>query len=308
MKLYTLDYNCNQPLTQQVNIATNTDAKLGIKVQKDGEYLNLDGSSLSVVTPNATISADEELTNGYVTFPISIGDEPTLTQDTVVLDKQHCFNGTVKHTGQWPATPDPTVLNPAVLQVNAKDLDAVGAVVNANDIGPKQIKYWSNVNPPPEALSDWNDAAWLPRRGSGRYIPAVVIVEGGIDEHGNARGQEVYCKTKADDTTKFVFADLVPGTATFINERETYTLTEKSTFVRNLNFNANWYYGQAIDLVLDGTPTKATFKLNVNGFKSQQGDKDFIGELPYIPSETINIAGTYTDNTPFSYDVFINEQ
>lgn len=86
MKLYTLDYNCNQPLTQQVNIATNTDAKLGIKVQKNGEYLELDGSTLSVVTPNTTISADAELTNGYVTFPISIGDDPSLTQDTVVVD------------------------------------------------------------------------------------------------------------------------------------------------------------------------------------------------------------------------------
>lgn len=51
MKLYTLDYNCNQPITQQVNIATNTDAKIGIKVQKDGEYLNLDGSTLSIELP-----------------------------------------------------------------------------------------------------------------------------------------------------------------------------------------------------------------------------------------------------------------
>lgn len=236
MKLYTLDYDCNLPVTQQVNVATNTDAKIGIKVKKDGEYINLDGSTLSVVTPelitpepseligpgykitksplpfpigyslktylssvtgakvyggasnfsvdisqdestwtdydwtasmtlsyrdrdinpnilancnvsngetqwtwtgaspfagqttdtvpatekssieidftdndvsaaiatnpayfrlncivheppyHATISADEELTNGYVTFPISIGDEPSLTQDTVVVD------------------------------------------------------------------------------------------------------------------------------------------------------------------------------------------------------------------------------
>jgi len=51
MKLYTLDYNCNQPVTQQVNIATNTDAKIGIKVQKDGEYLNLDSSTLSIELP-----------------------------------------------------------------------------------------------------------------------------------------------------------------------------------------------------------------------------------------------------------------
>ena len=51
MRLYTLDYDCNLPVTQQVNVATNTDAKIGIKVKKDGEYINLDGSTLSVVTP-----------------------------------------------------------------------------------------------------------------------------------------------------------------------------------------------------------------------------------------------------------------
>ena len=51
MKLYTLDYDCNMPVTQQVNVATNTDAKIGIKVQKDGEYLNLDGSTLSIELP-----------------------------------------------------------------------------------------------------------------------------------------------------------------------------------------------------------------------------------------------------------------
>lgn len=308
MKLYTLDYDCNMPVTQQVNVATNTDAKIGIKVQKDGEYLNLDGSTLSVVTPNTTISADAELTNGYVTFPISTPDTASLVQDTVVLDKPHYFNGTVKNTGQWPAQVVPEVLNPAVFQANAKDLDAVGAVVNANDIGPKQIKQWRNANPVPDDLSAWVTQTWLIDLGFGEYLPAVVIVEGGIDEHGYARGQQVYCKQKTGDPTKFVFADKVPGTAaTYINERETYTLTEKSTFIRNLNFRANWYYGQAINLVLDGTPTKAQFKLNVNTFKSQQGDKDYIGELPYIPSKTVTFSGTYTDNTPFSYDLYYKD-
>ena len=132
MKLYTLDYNCNQPLTQQVNIATNTDAKIGIKVQKDGQYLNLDGSTLSVVTPNATIPADEELTNGYVTFPITTPDTASYVQDTVVVNKEHAFDDTVVQSGQFPAQIDPTVLNPGVFQLRAADVGAVGAVVTAN--------------------------------------------------------------------------------------------------------------------------------------------------------------------------------
>lgn len=161
MKLYTIDYDCNLPVTQQVNVATNTDAKIGIKVKKDGEYINLDGSTLSVVTPSTTISADAELTNGYVTFPITTPDTASYVQDTVVVDKPHSFNGTIKKTGQFPAQADPTHINPSVLQVSAKELDAVGAVVNANDIGPKQIKQWRNSNPVPDELSAWNTTTWL---------------------------------------------------------------------------------------------------------------------------------------------------
>lgn len=210
-----------------------------------------------------------------MTFQITTPDTASYVQDTVVVDKPHSFNGTVKKAGQFPAQVSPDEINPSVLQVNAKDLDVVGAVVNANDIGPKQMKQWRNANPVPEDLSAWTTTTWLNKAGDD-YIPAAVIIEGYIDERGVVQGKEVYCKQKDGDPTKFVFADLVPGTfpQQFKNERETYTLTEKSTFTRKLNYKANWYYGQAIDLVLDGTPTKATFKLNVNTFKSQQGDID----------------------------------
>ena len=64
---------------------------------------------------HATISADTEPTNGYVTFPISTPDTASLVQDTVVVNKPHAFNGTVKKTGQWPSQADPTVINPAVI-------------------------------------------------------------------------------------------------------------------------------------------------------------------------------------------------
>lgn len=78
MKLYTLDYDCNMPVTQQVNVATNTDAKIGIKVQKNGEYLNLDGSTLSVVTPEVITPEPSELigpawkiTKSPLPFPVA---------------------------------------------------------------------------------------------------------------------------------------------------------------------------------------------------------------------------------------------
>ena len=458
MKLYTLEYDCNLPVTQQVNVATNTDAKIGIKVKKNGEYLSLDGSTLSVVTPevitpepsellgpgykitksplpfpaayalmtplssvvgakvyggasnfsvdisqdnetwsdydwtaamtisyrdldispniiatcrvsqgatqwtwvggplsgqttdtvpateksrvdlnfsdtdvsaaiatnpayfrlncivheppyHATIPADEELTNGYMTFPITTPDTASYVQDTVVVNKEHAFEDTVVQSGQFPAQEDPTVLNPGIFQLKASDVGAVGAVVTADQIGKTALKQWRSSNPLPSEISAWNDSTWLIYdECMGGWLPDIVIVEGHFDGT-TVVGKEIYCKPKDNDPTKLEFAEKVPGTrpAQWKNKSDTYTLTKDTIFVRTLNFTSNYYYGQAIPFVLGG-PTKATFKLNVNTFKSQQGDKEYIGELPYIPTQTINIAGTYTDNTPFSYDVFIDEE
>ena len=50
--------------------------------------------------------------------------------------------------------------------------------------------------------------------------------------------------------------------------------------------------------------TKANFKLNLNTFKSQQGDKQYLKELPDVPTKTTEFVGTYSDNTPFSFDIF----
>ncbi len=37
MKLYTLTYDCNNPVVQQINVPTNTDYKVGVKVIRDGQ-------------------------------------------------------------------------------------------------------------------------------------------------------------------------------------------------------------------------------------------------------------------------------
>ena len=45
-----------------------------------------------------------------------------------------------------------------------------------------------------------------------------------------------------------------------------------------------------------GQPLKTDFKLNTNVFKSQQGD---LADIDF--DNTINIAGTLSDDTEFSY-------
>lgn len=450
MKLYTLEYDCNLPTTQQVNVATNTDAKIGIKVKKNGEYLSLDGSTLSVevgneivfdpttingtsaeltassTTTNVTLStdaagseyfgqnvaaknikvqisydgttwedakplsdsiigywydltvdsrrpkaligmanpttfnvifgpdtgthptelawtektriqmnanqyaywdiksypcymricanfqkpnyqemlsADAAPTNGYVTFPITTPDTASYIQDTVVVNKEHAFDDTVVQSGRFPAQPDPTKLNPGIFQLKASDIGAVGAVVTANQIGKTTIKQWRSANPLPEDISDWDDRTWIMYDQWMGWVEGIVMVEGHF-EGTTVVGKEIWCRPKRDNPDELVFAERVPGSspAQWITY-DTYTLTKDTIFVRTLNYSSNYYYGQAIPFVLGG-PTKAEFKLNVNTFKSQQGDKEYIKELPDIPTKTTEFAGTYSDNTPFSFDIF----
>ena len=111
MKLYTLTYNDARPTKQQVNIPTNSDYKIGIKVigSKDAgkvakfgsggdatilaEAFNLYPQQVTLVGDDgSTISADQELTNGYVTFTLKAGDEAKFTKYKVQV-KNDTFDG-----------------------------------------------------------------------------------------------------------------------------------------------------------------------------------------------------------------------
>ena len=82
MNIYTLTYDANLPTKQQVNIPTNTDYKVGIKMRKNGEMVELDTSGVTL----ETLSADTVKTNGYVTFTESAGDEPICVEKTLDID------------------------------------------------------------------------------------------------------------------------------------------------------------------------------------------------------------------------------
>lgn len=72
MKFYNLTFDCNLPTKQQINIPTNTDYKVGIKVVRNGKQSILAPSEIML----DTLSADAEKTNGYVTFTEAAGDTP----------------------------------------------------------------------------------------------------------------------------------------------------------------------------------------------------------------------------------------
>lgn len=95
MKIYTLDFDCNQPTVQQVNIPTNTDYKLGVKVRRNGEIQNLSPDSVTL----GGLSADAEKTNGYVTFTKSTSDEASYTSEKIDIQKGFDFDDTIWCSG-----------------------------------------------------------------------------------------------------------------------------------------------------------------------------------------------------------------
>ena len=90
MKLYTLNYDCNRPTPQQINVPTNTDYKIGIKVKRNGAYQSLKPAEITL----GALSADEDDVNGYTTFTMSAGDNASYTQET--LDIKHAQDSTVE--------------------------------------------------------------------------------------------------------------------------------------------------------------------------------------------------------------------
>lgn len=114
MNFYTLTYDDARPTKQQLNVPTNSDYKIGIKVigSKDAgkvvkaaatgtivdaiilaEDFNLYPQQVTLVGDDgSTISADPELTNGYVTFTLKAGDEANFTKYKVQV-KNDTFDG-----------------------------------------------------------------------------------------------------------------------------------------------------------------------------------------------------------------------
>lgn len=89
MNFYTLEYDCNTPTVQQINVPTNTDYVVGIKATKDGQDINLRPNQLSV----GDYTMDAEKTNGYVTYKASVGDDASFTQLDVQVDKNYAGFG-----------------------------------------------------------------------------------------------------------------------------------------------------------------------------------------------------------------------
>ena len=92
MRIYVLEFNCNTPTTQQVNIPTNTDYMVGIKATKNGEVLDIKPTEMTL----GGTEADATKTNGYVTFTSASGDTAKYESKTVAIEMEDGFKTTFK--------------------------------------------------------------------------------------------------------------------------------------------------------------------------------------------------------------------
>lgn len=301
MKFYTLDFDCNAPKAQQINVPTNTDYKVGVKVKRNGSYQNLKPAEVTL----GTLSADEDDVNGYTTFTMSAGDNASYTQET--LDIQHAQDSTVeiqKYTNETGAQ-----VSLPLLSCTAAELGLAGKTVYP-DMVKMGALFGLNAQPTDAELKEAADTYW--NWTFREDVPAIIfrtniMISGSQGTIYSITGDptgRAYKKALLDaglwDGVRPIFFFVLPGEGNF-TARYSYTFDGSETITfKNVKTPAGKSKGGYLELDYD-QPFDAKFKLNTNVFKSQQGDKAETVEN----ASTAKLTGVYSDGTEFDYDIVI---
>lgn len=271
MRFNTLVFDANLPTTQQVNVPTNTDYKIGMKVKRNGSVQSIKPSEFTVTDPDGnTLSADADKTNGYVTITKASGDEATFKQYGVRIDKGYDFDDYVKQTGFMTDTFPKNFPN----ATTAESLGIANQILTVDNFKWGYAKSTTEVDV--DDISRWDTVKT-------NVVAGFVIFKNGT--------------TPAVWVSGGKLGTYVDGQSVQVDEVEIqpqWVLTYGSSGLRGTTNN---YYVIAYDFQL-GTPFSADFKLNINEFKSQSGD---IAET-LADGSSVKVDGTYADGTTFSFD------
>ena len=87
MRFITITFDANCPTIQQVNVPTNTDFRVGMKVKRNGEVQSVNPSGFTITSEDGTtLSVDAGKTNGYVTFTQASTDNASFRQLSVAVN------------------------------------------------------------------------------------------------------------------------------------------------------------------------------------------------------------------------------
>ena len=304
MKFYTLNYNCNVPTTQQINVPTNTDYKVGIKVTRNGKEQNLKPAEVKLYTGNSTeyISPDDELTNGYMTFTRSTEDEAFGEAD--VIDIKHAQDSTVEIQKYTNDTGAQTTL--PLLSCTAADLGLTGKTIYP-DMTKMAAIFGQNAQPTDAELRAAADTYWdwtFRTDTTSAIFRTSTMISGSKgtiysitgDPQGVAYKQALINEGKWDGVTPIFF--FAPTGSQYLTAIYDYTFDGSETIAyKNVKTAAGKSKGGYLEFDYD-QPFDAKFKLTTNVYKSQQGDIN-----PVSATGSVILEGEYSDGTEFNYDL-----
>lgn len=300
MTFYTLKYDVLCPTVQQLNIPTNTDYRVGVKVARGVDEVDLgDGSG---VTLGGLPS--EGLADGYVTFAKSSGDEASLGEDTVSVDLQieppifeeNSLTGKVSIVYFPPPT--------KTYQVSCTlDLSAfAGKSVPVDNFYCAALTA-TEASAAEAALSSAFELV------PGQGLSTRIVNDGGYPiycQAGQAWDLSVRSMTP-EERSQYIVGDLPP-------EGVKYALRQDSengpyTPVQNVEVEdgmrgfvvsyggANSVWALGFRATLEGVKWNASFRLRTNVYKSQEGDVE-----GFKASRSVKIEGTDASGSAFSFD------
>lgn len=188
MKFNTLTFDANLPTVQQVNVPTNSDYKVGMKVKRNGTVQSIKPSEFTITDPDGnTLSADSEKTNGYVTITKASGDDASFKQYGVHIDHGYDFNDYVKQTGFMTDTlpknfPNTTTAESLGIanQILTIDNFKWGAKKSTTEIDVDDISSWETVKTTATAgfvifKNGISPAVWVSGGKLGTYIDGQAV-------------------------------------------------------------------------------------------------------------------------------------
>lgn len=303
MNFYTLTYNDSTPTLQQLNVPTNSDYKIGIKVigSKDaGKIVNIGGIADATILAEAfnlypqqvtlvgddgsSISADPELTNGYVTFTLKAGDEANFTKYKVQV-KNDTFDGiqygsvkegTTPHGRVTTITSSISCDTPTTIYPSDK-FQKVDKDGKMHPYYGNEVYFFTVKNSAGQAVSNLS-YYMIP------YAVEEISPKNGI-RYGVRRNNWVSNAYQAE----WVFGIAAEYTDEMIAGGDNLIIA----YSRKVK---GYYYVQFAVI-----PYENTFDLAINTFKSQQGDlADNIST-----GKTATLSGEYFDGTGFSYNIVV---
>lgn len=301
MKLYTTRYDANAPSRQQINIPTNSNYMVGVKVVKNGRECLLNPDEVKLDGQDA----EKTKLDGYVVFNRATGDNASMNDTTLSVDYTplSAENIVTSITGG-------TITAAMAL---SGDSPFIGQEIHIEDI---QLAYLQRPKAEGGYTEDEVRAAyaplfWPPNPNTGVTIHPYEV---GIPYQGYT-GDVLGCTTGwFDDEVRkskemadtWLEAPLPPRGTPYMLTRPTRGGGKWTPITTFTIYDHLYLYstqskvrqnaaGLGIKLML-GTPLKTKFKLTENIYKSQEGDKGI------APIGSVLINGLKQNDESFSIE------